>query len=1032
MRLEKIKLNGFKSFAEPVDIDFASRMTGIVGPNGCGKSNIVDAMRWVMGESSRHIRATNLEEVIFSGTRVRRPTGQASIELIFDNSDVDTGGKFTQYSELSIKRTVARDSGESRYFINATRCRRRDVADVFFGTGLGANSYAVIEQGMISRAVEAKPEEMRSYVEEAAGISQYKQRRRDAENRVRRTRENLERVTDIADEVGKQLARLRRQVKSAERFKRLRKDKERLESELLLLRHRQLETERTVCDRQARELWLDLEKVRTALFEVEAKVEEKRALVNERSDEINRMKEEHYQLGARISSEEKDIETRRQSVGRILEEQAQVRQLTVRDRQAMDDRRAALAGQERRRSEIDKEAERLGGEVERLVGESDAARQTLRDTAQQYRDQADRIGEEISALREEVHTIVERLNVEQGKRGGVQSRLASLEALQQAALHDNEDAVAPWLDAAGLRGKDRLLERIRVADGWERAVEVVLGAFIAGFEVSSLEAYADRAGDFDRGTLALLEPGEGKAAASGTLADKVSGSSGIRSLLGQVQPAEDIRQALQKRASLEAHQSVITREGVWIGPNWMQLRLPDKGGEGVLLRERRMDALRDDLGRLDVVIGNLRENLEKRRASLVEKEAQREEVQARIAMVLEGATALDDDARQDNVQALEGLRRQLQTARDALHRAEMDREAVAGNCRAAQEQIAQLRSQLVELDRRGNSLDQTLGELQAPMTDDEKRLEELLVRHVEGKETLEQRSRELAGLQSEMQTLDRRRTDLAGEVETKRESYEQARASLQVIAARCKDALDECNELGLVPEEVAAGMEDGADATSHQEKLAQVQEKINRLGAINLVALEEFDELTERKRYLDAQTDDLGRALETLEDAIQKIDARTKALFKKTFDDINANLQDIFPRLFGSGGAWLEMTEGDFFTAGVVVMVRLPGKRRVSVNLLSGGEKAMTAIAVVFSIFALNPAPFCLLDEVDAPLDEHNIERFCELLKHMSERVQFILITHNKTSMEYMDNLIGITMQEPGVSRLVSVDLESAAKLATA
>ncbi len=1033
MRLEKIKLNGFKSFAEPVGIDFASRMTGIVGPNGCGKSNLVDAVRWVMGESSRHIRATNLTEVIFSGSRTRQPMGQASIELVFDNSDVDVGSRFMQYSELSIKRTVVRD-GESRYFINATRCRRQDIADVFFGTGLGVHSYAVIEQGMISRTVEAKPEEVRSYIEEAAGISQYKQRRRDAENRVRRTRENLDRVTDIVDEVSKQSTRLKRQVKSAEKFKQLRQDKERIESELLLLRYRHCEAECAACDRQAHDLSLDLEKARAALFEVEADAEKKRALASQRSDEIIRMKEEYYQLGARISGEEKDIETRRRSIERIFEEQVQVKGLIDRDKQAMSDRRAALVVQERRREEIDKETGQLGSEVERLVRESDAARQTLRETVQQSQSQADRLSEEISALREEVHAIMEQLHAEQDQRSGVQSRLASLRALQQAALHDSEDAVAQWLDAAGLKSKHRLAGRIRVADGWEQATEVVLGAFVAGFEVSSLAGYADRIGDFDRGTLALIETGDGdeQAITGGTLADKVSGSGGARALLSQVQLADDVPQALQQRASLLPGQSVITRDGVWIGANWMQLHLPDKGGEGVLLRERRMAALHSELGRLNAAIGNLQGDLEHRRTSLLEKEAEREGVQARIAMFLEGTTAPEGGTQEGSVQVLAEVSRQLQVARDALHRAEMERESVAGNCRAAQEQIAQLQSHLVELEHRGNSLDETLDELRSPIEAGGKQLEELLVRHVEEKEVLQRRSQELAGMQSDLQVLDRRRADLVEATETKRDSYEKARVSLQVAKARCKDAFDGLNQRGLAPEEVEAAMEAGVDMASHEEKLAQVQERIDRLGAINLVALEEFDELTERKRYLDAQTDDLKHALETLEDAIHKMDTRTRALFGKTFDDINANLQDIFPRLFGSGSAWLEMTDSDFFTAGVAVMVRMSGKRQVSINLLSGGEKAMTAIAVVFSIFALRPAPFCLLDEVDAPLDEHNIERFCELLKHMSEQVQFILITHNKTSMEYMDNLVGITMQEPGVSRLVSVDVESAAKLATA
>ncbi len=1033
MRLRKIKLNGFKSFAEPISIDFESDMIGIVGPNGCGKSNVVDAVRWVMGETSRHIRASNLEDVIFSGTNLRKPMGQASVEVLFDNvGDGIVGNEssqFSQYTELSLRRTVTRDR-ESKYYLNGTRCRRRDVADIFFGTGLGSNSYAVIEQGMITRIVEAKPEEMRAYVEEAAGVSQYKERRRETENRIRRTRDNLDRVMDIREEVHKQLGKLKRQVRNAERFKQLRKDKERFESELLLLRYKRRDEERAACEKEVGDRRLDFEKSQAVLREAEADIEQKRVASQEGNDELNRMKEAHYRLGAEISGEEQDIENRKKSIGRLSGELREVQVAAQRNAQEIGKKQALQLEKERRCGELDREVERFGGEVKRLREERTVARQTLHDTAQKRQGDIERIGVEIAVLRDKVHDQVEALHAAQGKRSDIQGRIASLEALQEAELRSDEGGFMRWLKDAGLGRRDRLVEHLRVADGWERAVETVLGSFIAGVEVTSLEEYAARVGDFGSGTLVLFEPVA--AAAGDTLADKVSGSESLGGLLGRVQVADDLAQALARRSSLEPHESLITRDGIWVGANWIKLHTPDKDGEGVIVRERRMEDLRRQLKACDDAGDALKRELEGARADLVQREAQREQVQTQLAATLKEAAVLESGVEQSGATALEEARSQLRAAREALHRAEVEREAVRVGHSAAREQAGQLQSLKEELGQRGQSLEKTLADLEQPMEESRNRLETLLKQHTEGQRQLEQHTRQLAGLQSEVTALEQRRADVAGKVETRREAYEKARADLQVSTARSKDALAEFNKLGVESAAVEESMESGTSMETQEEKLARVQVGIDRLGAINLVALEEFDELSERKEYIDSQYDDLTRALKTLEDAIQKIDRETRERFKVTFDKINDNLQNMFPRLFGSGEAHLELTERDLLTTGVSIMVRPPGKRRVSINLLSGGEKALAAAAVVFSIFELNPAPFCLLDEVDAPLDEHNVERFCELIKEMSGRVQFICITHNKISMEYMHSLIGVTMQEPGVSRLVAVDVEEAAKMATA
>ena len=1031
MRLTKIKLSGFKSFAEPVTIDFSGDMVGIVGPNGCGKSNVVDSVRWVMGETSRHIRATTLEDVIFNGTTARKPLGQASVDLVFDNSGGAVDSKFAQYTELSLSRMVTRDR-DSKYHLNGSRCRRRDIADIFLGTGLGTNSYAVIEQGMIARVVEAKPDEMRAYIEEAAGVSQYKERRRDTENRIRHTRDNLARVMDIREEVDKQVRKLRRQVKSAERFKQLRKDKEKFAAELLLLRYRQREEQRRVSEKEVETKRLNFEKIQALLRQLEADLEKKRAISEAFNDELNHIKEDHYRLGARIQSEEQDMENRKHSIERLRKESEEEKTKVERNVCELGEQQSLLAEKESRCNNLEKNVRSFRKEIERLREERTLARQTLHEQAQKRQGEIDRIGGEIAALRDRVHALVEALNVEQSKGSDVQGRLSSLEALQEAALHSEDGTFARWMEAAGLKRKDRLVENIRVADGWERAVEAVLGSLIAGIEVASLERHAAQMESFDKGMLVLFEPCRSNGDARNTLADKVLGSGSLRILLGCVRIVDSLEQALEQRASLSAHESLITRTGVWVGSNWIKLNVPDKDGEGVLLRERQIEELR---GQLETSAGkceSLKGDIENARVDLARKEAQRDEVQSRLSMTLKEAAALEGDAENAGEFALEEARNRLREARNALHRTEMEHEAAKSEHAAATQKIKHLRELNEELTQRHDSLDATQLELEKSMSDVQKRLEALLIEHGQGEQQLARHNRKLADLQSETKALERRRVELDDEDEARRKAFEQVKTELQVTIVRSKDAREEFGKLDFTSEQIEENMESGVSIETQEEKLVRVQAGIDRLGSINLVALEEFDELTERKEYIDSQHDDLTRALKTLEEVMRKIDKETRERFKATFDRVNENLHDIFPRLFGSGEARLELTENDLMTTGVSIIVRPPGKRRVSINLLSGGEKALAALAVVFSIFKLNPAPFCLLDEVDAPLDEQNVERFCDLLKYLSSRVQFIVITHNKISMEYMSRLIGVTMQEPGVSRLVAVDIEEAAKMATA
>lgn len=1160
MRLSKIRIAGFKSFVDPVTLDFRSNLTGILGPNGCGKSNTIDAVRWVMGESSaKHLRGASMEDVIFNGSSSRKPVGLASVELVFDNSDGTLGGEYANYAEISVKRQVSRD-GDSKYFLNGQKCRRRDITDIFLGTGLGPRSYAIIEQGMISRLIEAKPEELRNTLEEAAGISRYKERRRETETRMAHTRENLERLTDLRDELEKQLERLDKQAKAAQRFRELRDDERKLEASVLLLQWSTLKT-----DSAAR--LHDLSQRSTAyqaqianVRHLEALVEDLRNQYSDANETLNAVQGEYYQAGAEIArieqsiQHQRDIQRRQQDALRNAEQSIEeTLRHAAEDRARLTECTTQLADLEPHECEL---SEQLGMAEARLFDAEDqlndwqehwhtiqqrvaeptrqaqvekARMEQLERQLNQTTQRLERLQQEAANLSTtrfiedlqgqeaqlaeagEAHALAEaqlasitaslsqqqqqqrevqtQLDQARSRRQSLQGRLASLETLQQSGLDKANKARGQWLKEHGLEQNPRLAEQLQVESGWEMAVEAVLGEDLDAVCINSLQDFPE----FPNTGISLLETESCQSDFSPTmLSSKITGSAAARTLLANIRCTETLEDALAQRHTLAPGESIITPSGLWLGPNWLRSRRNTDAHSGILQRQQEIEHLREQLATLETSLADLQERTDTLRDSIREHEQQRLQAQAEANRLhrAESEHRSRLHASEQRIDQLHSRRQQVEAEHEELEAQRMQQEEdhllATERRNAALEllEIAQLeRDQLAasreDLQHAVSDARHTQRELQDEVQDIRLRLETNRTQRDNYLRQLERISSRLELLEQQRDTLleqvhlqDDPATDLQAELEAAQERraavehhLSQARQTVQTQEADIRKHDAARIQAERLAEQTRTEQENRKlewqtvqvreqtiaeqfaktefDATALQAELPlnatpdeflpqleNIQRSIQRLGAINLAAIDEFREQHERKQYLDQQNDDLVAALETLDTAIRKIDRETRARFKDTFDRVNSRLRDMFPRLFGGGECYLEMTGDDLLTTGVAIMARPPGKRISTIYLMSGGEKALTAVALVFAIFELNPAPFCMLDEVDAPLDEANVGRFCELVRHMSEQVQFIFITHNKTTMELAENLIGVTMREAGVSRLVAVDMAEAVKLA--
>ncbi len=1166
MRLSTIKLAGFKSFVDPTTLHLPTNMTGVVGPNGCGKSNIIDAVRWVMGESSAsRLRGDSLADVIFSGSSSRKPVSQATVELIFDNSDATLTGEYAAFNEISVKRQASRD-GQSNYYLNGTRCRRRDITDLFLGTGLGARSYSIIEQGMISQIIEARPEDLRVFLEEAAGISRYKERRKETEQRIRQARENLDRLKDLREEVDKQLEHLKRQARQAEQYQQYREEQRIKEAQVRALEWRQYEGELSALRETLVQHETRLEARIAEQRQAEAQIELCREQHGEASERLAQAQGENYRVGAEISRIEQQIRHQRElgetvqrnhattadEIAALAEDIAQDRErrealaLEIAEiepqlallsgddgarQQSLQELETALAQWQVRwdehvrnraestraaevertkieyldRQTVDAERRLAALQAERVTLDVDVLAQALERMESEHElqrasldtlgDALDERKQTVSALQEQQRRLQNELSETRKAGESARGRLASLEALQHAALGQERGAALDWLAVQGLDRSPRLGEALEVESGWEVALETVLGHLIEAVLIEDPARVLPVVADFSVGRLALVDAADGDVeVAADSLAARVRGPAAARRWLANIRTAESLDDALRIAPTLAGHEAVVTRAGEWLGAGWLRIVRSGEAGQGALVREREIQELRQQIEAFATREADIGEQIAQLRADLAQAEQQREDAQralylahrsvaelmgqmqghqgkveaarARLAHIDAETAGLQQtgaeagvrvrDARGQLEHALARMT-ELEDARIGLeaertHLAEQ-RDLARGSAREARDAAHALALKLQAGRTQSAALDQALLRMHAQQAQLEQRLASLAeqlaagdapIRALEAERQacLEQRilaERELAaarsgieGVDAEMRRHEAQRQSADQQALALREQIGAKRVSEQGFVLRIEALTQAIAAAELQLDEVLAGLPEGAEIEAWKRAVAELETRIRRLEPVNLAAISEYAETGKRKEYLDAQNQDLVTALETLEAAIRKIDRETRGRFKDTFDRVNAGIQALYPRLFGGGHAYLELTGEDLLDAGVAIMARPPGKRVSSISLLSGGEKAMTAVALVFSIFQLNPAPFCLLDEVDAPLDEANVGRFSSMVAEMSEKVQFLFVTHNKATMEAARQLAGVTMREPGVSRLVSVDLAEATRLAGA
>lgn len=1167
MQLSKIKMSGFKSFVDPTVLDLPSQLVAVVGPNGCGKSNVIDAVTWVMGESSpKYLRGESLTDVIFNGSTGRKPVGQASVELVFDNSDNTISGEYAKFAEISVKRMINRES-DSTYYLNGVRCRKRDIVDIFLGTGLGPRSYSIIGQNMISRIIEAKPEDMRTYLEEAAGISKYKERRHETELRINHTKDNLARLNDVRAELEKQLSHLKHQANTAEKYKTLKQQERILRAQLYGIQYRELDSrlsghtlhiqrEETALESRNSELsktMLEIERMRNEqrvaneafqdvqrryyatgneitrieqdilhhqerhdqwendLRQTESDSESVRAQMLEAEDSLQELEHDIQTIEPQIStlgnqvsllSEElenaedasQDWQIRWDEFNQSSAKTAQTAQVEKTHIQHLEQ---SIASLQKRHDQLERDQGQfnltdLNKEIEEFSSLSTEVAVLLDEQNRQLLDTRD----EIACLQTSQQQANKELDQVRGEAQRLRGQQASLEALQQTALGQRDTPAAPWLAQHHLNKHPRLAQHIEVEKGWELAVEKTLGFVLQAICVDEFGEVISHLDHFKNGNLCVVASATRqhppKSSLIGSLLiDKIKSKWALDSLVAGIYAAESMDEALTICKSLDVHESVITRDGIWMNRSWLKILRQDDPAAGVFQREQELKQLAQRLSHLEETQKQLEKTIEERKQQISALEQRRDQLQAqcnqqqaksaqvnaqykmkqeRLAELktqaqryakeqedcaenlakansellkareqwenalkdLEGQASTRDELihERDRVRhQLQKTREQVESRKDNLHELEIRLQTSRSQKGSLKQGIARLQSQHATLNERKSTLQAELNAME-PMDGLKATLSQVLDKHVVVETELNSARVLMEALDQEFRNQDERRLAIEREINKVRNVLEGLRVEQQGWIVKSDTLKAQMAETEYQLEEILKTLEQNITAEEWQAKLDQTVARINRLGPINLVAIDEFNTCSERKEYLDNQLADLLSGLATLEDAISKIDKETRARFKETFDQVNARFQELFPTVFGGGKAYLELTDENLLEAGISVMAYPPGKRNSSIYLLSGGEKSLTALALIFSIFYLNPAPFCLLDEVDAALDDANVLRFIRLVKAMSDKTQFIFISHNKITIEMGQHLIGVTMNEPGVSRLVSVDIEKAISMA--
>ncbi|WP_298833022.1 chromosome segregation protein SMC [uncultured Piscinibacter sp.] len=1170
MRLNSIKLSGFKSFAEPTNFQLPGQLVGVVGPNGCGKSNIMDAVRWVLGESkASELRGESMQDVIFNGSGNRKPASRSSVELVFDNADARAGGQWNQFTEIAVKRVLTRD-GTSSYYINNQPVRRRDVQDVFLGTGLGPRAYAIIGQGTISRIIESKPEELRLFLEEAAGVSKYKERRRETENRLKDTRENLVRVEDILRELTSNLDKLEKQAEVAQQYRSLQQSGELKLHQLWFLKHRDAASEEERVKKavleatnalearlaELRQGEAELETIRQAHYTASDELHGAQGLLAEAALEVSRLEERiRYVVEGRARVEQRLAELKAGSeqwderrreaedeLGQIAEQIAAAEERgevlaaqaeeqagnlptledAVRAAQARSNEQRNVVAQVQQQIQllaaesrnIDEQRRQFNTRRERLVAEKQqlAAPDTQRlaelkqqaevaDEAQATADaRLHELGEQVPALDEERRTKQEQVNAESAKQADLNARLDALRALQEKV--QTEGKLKPWLAKHGLDGLQGLWTKVHIEPGWETALESALRERLNALEVGRVETVRAFADDAPPAKLAFYTPPNASIANTHQTLPRLSdllrlGDAGLKALLNDwlegVYTAQNLDEALAARGKLTHGEVITTREGHQVSQFAVAFYAPDSEQAGMLARAQEIENLERQLRAQALIADEARSALVRAEAAYTEAsqrlvgvrrdaaEAQTrahqlqvdllrlsqlaEQTSTRRAQLDEELAELDGQLDELNERRATGEARfeelDMQLATTQERHAELDEDVIAAERKLseAREQLRALERQSQEAQFHARSLAARRGELQRGI---ETAVEQVAANQSSAQQLQDELERltdaaAQAGLQTALALKLEREAALGAKrseyddltlrmrrAEEQRLSHEQSlqplreritKLQLEEQAAQLGGAqyLEQLTAANVDFEALAKGIEEnGVRLQGLQGEIDRINREINALGAVNLAALDELTAARERKTFLDAQNADLTDAIRTLEDAIHKIDLETRDLLGNTFNQVNEHFGRMFPSLFGGGNAKLVMTGDEILDAGVQVMAQPPGKKNSTIHLLSGGEKALTAIALVFAIFQLNPAPFCLLDEVDAPLDDANTERYAKLVKEMAQGTQFLFISHNKIAMEMAEQLIGVTMQEQGVSRIVAVDMEAAVSMAEA
>jgi chromosome segregation protein len=1164
MRLNSIKLSGFKSFAEPTNFQLPGQLVGVVGPNGCGKSNIMDAVRWVLGESkASELRGESMQDVIFNGSGNRKPASRSSVELVFDNSSARAGGQWNQFTEIAVKRVLTRD-GTSSYYINNQPVRRRDVQDVFLGTGLGPRAYAIIGQGTISRIIESKPEELRLFLEEAAGVSKYKERRRETENRLKDTRENLTRVEDILRELNTNLEKLEKQAEVAAQYRGLQEQGTLKLHQLWFLKHRDAASEQERVKKEVLAATNALEERMAELRHGEAELEHIRQAHYAASDELHAAQGSLAEASLEVSRLEERIryvvEGRQRIESRLLELKTQSEQWGERQTQAQDE----LEQIAEQIAAADEQSEILAAQAEEqaanLPNVEDAVRaaqaksneqrnvvasvqqqiqvlaaesRNIDDQRRQLNARRDRLDaehrqlaapdmqrlEELKgqfAVAEEAHMVTdarlhelteqvpvldedrrarqEQVNTESGKQSDISARLEALRALQEKV--QTEGKLKPWLARHGLDGLPGLWTKIHIEPGWETALESALRERINALEVGRVETVRAFATDAPPAKLAFYTPPQAAIANTHQTLPRLSdllrlGDAGLKALLNDwlegVYTAGDIDEALASRSKLTHGEVIMTREGHAVSQFAVAFYAPDSEQAGMLARAQEIENLerqakaqlliteeaRSAMVRADAAYTDASQRLVLARREAAEAQTKAHQLQVELLRLTQQAeqtssrrAQLDTELAEVDAQLEELNERRatgeakfeeldMQLANTQERHAELEEGVIN-----AERKLSEAREQLRSLERQAQEAQFSSRALAARRGELQRSIETAVQQVAANEQSASQLQEELtvltdaaaqAGLQEALAVKLEREAALGAKrseyddltlrlrrADEQRMAHEQSlqplrdritKLQLEEQAAQLGGAqfLEQLTAAQVDMEALAKNIEDnGVKLYGLQGEIDRINRDINALGAVNLAALDELTSARERKTFLDAQSADLNEAITTLENAIHKIDLETRDLLGTTFNQVNEHFGRMFPSLFGGGNAKLVMTGDEILDAGVQVMAQPPGKKNSTIHLLSGGEKALTAIALVFAIFQLNPAPFCLLDEVDAPLDDANTERYAKLVREMSAGTQFLFISHNKIAMEMAEQLIGVTMQEQGVSRIVAVDMEAA------